>query len=400
MPISMIKTDKNDSIHLASKTKGDDLSIIIAGDLCPMGRSEEFFKIGNIEKLFSGILPTVRDSDLSIVNLECPLTKQWSPILKYGPHLRADPSCAKSIYEAGFNIVSLANNHILDMGEKGLIDTLAACNDAGLLSVGAGINLDHASELLYLEVKNKRIAILSVTEHEFSIAKTNSPGACPLDLINIFYQIKEAQQRSDFILVIVHCGNEYFELPSPGIVKKCHYLVDLGVNAIVCNHVHVPGGMEIYKDTPIIYFNGNFLFESDNEPDEWYKGFLVKFLISPITGTTVELVPYQQSKNDIGITLMDERERQLFLNNVSNLSNIISCPEDLLQKWMAFVNSKQIFYLSMLLNLSKVERKLLQFGLWPFWRLKRSDGIRLLNLFTCESHQELIISLLSEKFLN
>lgn len=380
---------------------GKDLSlpsIIMAGDLCPVGQSERLLSTGQGEQLFSGIIPLLHTADLSLVNLECPLTRQTTPILKSGPHLRADPACAEGIRSAGFDVVSLANNHILDMGAGGLVDTVNACAQAGLRTVGAGENLAQATHTLWIDVKGMRIAVLAFAENEFSIATPRSPGAWPVDPVSNYYQIKHATQEAEFVLVMLHGGNEYYELPSPSMVKLCRYFVDVGANAVLCNHVHVPGGIEIYEGVPIIYSSGNFLFEGKNEVDGWYKGFLVRLTTQPGTVVAMQLIPYWQSRNRVGVTLMDQGERRRFLANLANLSMVISDSAMLAEKWDQFVLSKREQYLASVLNLSKVERKMLRFGIWPFWRLKRSDGLRLLNLFSCEAHQEVVVSLLSSEF--
>ena len=373
-------------------------SIIIAGDLCPIGQCEKLLSTGQVEQLCPEIIQNLRAVDLAIVNLECPLTSQMAPIIKSGPHLRADPACARGIRAAGFEVVSLANNHIMDMGEGGLADTMAACTEAGLKTVGAGKNLAQAARPEWVDVKGVRVAILAFAENEFSIATPHSSGACPVDPLSNFHQITQAKQEADFVLVILHGGNEYYELPSPSLVKLCRYFVDLGAHAVICNHVHVPGGMEIHEGVPIIYSSGNFLFEWENEIDGWYKGFLVQLSIHSGAVDAVQLIPYWQSKNRVGVTLMDQGEKRQFLAEVANLSKVIANPDELNEKWDQFVQSKREQYLNSLFNLSKVERKMLRSGIWPFWRFKRSDAIRLLNLFACESHHNVIVSLLSTEF--
>jgi hypothetical protein len=373
-------------------------SIIVAGDLCPIGQSEKLLSTSQVELLFPGIVEALRTADLAIVNLECPLTYHRTSIVKSGPHLRADPSCAKGIHSAGFDVVSLANNHILDMGEKGLADTVAACRDTGMKTIGAGKNLADATCPLWLDVKGMRVAILAFAENEFSVATPHSAGAWPLDPVSNYYQVKQAKQKADFTLVMLHGGNEYYGLPSPNMVKICRYFVDLGANAVLCNHVHVPGGIEIYDGVPIIYSSGNFLFEWDNQVDEWYKGFLVQLTIQPSAVAAIRLIPYWQSKNGVGVKPMDQAEQQFFFTDITNLSMIITDPTWLEEKWDQFVHSRRRQYYNTLLNLSKVERILLRSGVWPFWRLSRSEGIRMLNLFSCESHHNVIVSLLANEF--
>lgn len=374
-------------------------SLIIAGDLCPMGQSERLLGNSQAGRLFDGITPLLQTADLSIVNLECPLTRQTKPIIKSGPHLRADPACAKGIRSAGFDIVSLSNNHILDMGAAGLKDTLIACTGAGLRTVGAGVNLVDATQPLVVDIQGTRVAILAFTENEFSIATSCSAGAWPVDPIDNTFQIRQVAPNADFVLVLLHGGNEHYALPNPGMVKLCRYLVDLGADAVVCNHVHAPSGIEIYERAPIIYSTGNLLFEWENQPAQWYKGYLTKLFIQPGAVAAVKLIPYWQSKDQPGVALMNHSEQREFFAHLSELAAVIADPAALRKEWDLFVRSKRIQYLSLILGLNRAERQMLRLGIGPFGRLGRSDGPGLLNLFTCESHRDLMISLLSSEFL-
>ena len=390
---------ENGYIRLLLEENNSLPSIIVAGDLCPMGKSEEFLSTSQVEWLFPGVIQTLQRADLAIVNLECPLTHHTTPIVKSGPHLKANPACAKGIRSAGFDVVSLANNHILDMGGKGLADTVAACTNAGLKTIGVGENLAKATCPLWIDVRSLKVAILAFAENEFSIATRHTPGAWPVDPLSNYYQIKQAKQKADFVLVLLHGGNEYYELPSPNLIKLCRYYVDLGVNAVICNHIHVPGCIEIYDGVPIIYSSGNFLFEANDAVDGWYKGFLVKLSIQSNAVVGIRLIPYWQSKDQVGVKLMEQSEQRQFLNHIFEISSLLADPAELVKKWDLFVNSKRIQYLSAVLGLNKVERQLLKFGIWPSWRLKRSARAGLLNLFTCEAHRDVMISLLSSEFM-
>jgi poly-gamma-glutamate synthesis protein (capsule biosynthesis protein) len=280
-----------------------------------------------------------------------------------------------------------------------LADTVAACTNAGLETVGVGESLAQATRPLWIEVKGIRLAILAFAENEFSIATPHSSGAWPVDPVNNFYQIKQAKQEAEFVLVMLHGGNEYYELPSPCMVKLCRYFVDVGADAVVCNHVHVPGGIEVYHGVPIVYSTGNFLFEGESKVDEWHQGFLVKLAIQPGAVVALQLIPYWQFKDQVGVRLMSHAEQGQFFAHLSEISSVIADPVALEEKWDRFVRSKRVQYLSSVLGLNRVERRLLRSGVWPFWRLRRSAGARLLNLFTCESHRDAMTSLLTSEFL-
>ena len=103
------------------------ISILITGDFCPHKRIEKEFLKGNYESIYNGFQKVANGCDLVITNLECPLTLSNNPIKKTGPNLKANPECIEGIKFGGFNVVTLANNHIMDYGKQGLSETISLC---------------------------------------------------------------------------------------------------------------------------------------------------------------------------------------------------------------------------------------------------------------------------------
>lgn len=128
--------------------------VLICGDLCPIGRNMPLFQAGDAKALLGDLLPEFDRADLTIVNLECPLIREESPIEKTGPNLGAPVDCVKGLKAMGIDVIGMANNHILDHGEQGLRNTIKVCREAGMRVVGAGENLADAGEILSLQVKD------------------------------------------------------------------------------------------------------------------------------------------------------------------------------------------------------------------------------------------------------
>ena len=377
----------------------DGINIILAGDFCPIGRIEKLCLNNEFEKIYGNALPILKDKDLSITNLECPLTNTLNPIKKTGPNLIADPKCIKGIKYADFDIVSLANNHVLDQDEKGLRNTLQICKESGLKTVGAGENLASAMRPLFVTIKDKKIAIINFAEHEFSIATPNSAGAAPLNPIKNYYQILEAKQASDIIIIIIHGGSEHYPLPSPRMVETYRFFADLGVTAIIGHHTHCPSGFEVYNGVPIFYSLGNFIFDwKDKMLKSWYEGYFIKLTIANNKVTNIVLTPYYQCKNKPGLQLMDEDESTEFLERIEGYSNIIQDSELLEKKWLSFCKSHRVNYLSMLLPLNIFQRQLLKRNLLPEFFFKKKRLITLLNLFRCEAHKDVAVEIIKQEF--
>lgn len=136
-----------------------------------------------------------------------------------GPALKASPATAKALGNAGFTVVGLANNHVLDYGPEGLKDTIDACASLGLSVIGAGMDLACAQEPFFAQVSGVKVAIVAVAEPEFSQAKDDSAGAAPADPVDNYRQIILARQGADIVIVTLHGGNEYFPYPRPGLRK-------------------------------------------------------------------------------------------------------------------------------------------------------------------------------------
>lgn len=163
-----------------------------------------------------------------------------------GQHAAVD-----AVKYAGFDVCTLANNHILDYGTTCCLDTKRLLEEDGIKTVGIGENLSRAADILYLKKENETLAIINCCEHEFSIATEETAGANPLNPIQQYYKIQEARQSADYVLVIVHGGHEYYQLPSPRMKETYRFFIDAGADAVINHHQHCYSGYEEYKGKPI-----------------------------------------------------------------------------------------------------------------------------------------------------
>lgn len=366
-------------------------TLLVAGDVSATGRVEEPLSGGAAVPVWGDLGPIVRAADFSIVNVECPLTRRPEPIRKVGPHLWGPPEAAGGIRAAGFDAAGLANNHILDAGPLGVMDTVAACEGAGLAWVGAGRDLTQATQPLSTTVNGLQLCVLAVAENEFSTTRGTAPGAWPFDVIDNSRQIETASRSSDFVLVTVHGGVESYALPTPALQKACRFFVERGADAVVCHHSHVAGGYEWYRDRPIVYGTGNLLFDwGDRAEEEWCLGYAVSLTITPHRVEELRLVPYRQDAAVPLVSLLVGEEREAFLDHIASLSATLLDPEELDAAWGDLCRRRIPATLGGLLCLTKTERRLLSRGLLPtVWLRVSGDRLaRLQNLFTCESHYE------------
>ena len=268
--------------------------ILIAGDFVPLDRVKEQIESGNYS-CFEEVKPIVQSADYSIINFESPVVEHDAiPIVKYGPNLKCSAKGLEAVKWAGFSCVTLANNHFLDYGGIGVVDTLDKSRSIGIDIVGGGKNLEEAAAVLYKYVGGQRLAIINVCENEFSIASPDSPGSNPLDPVRQYYTIQEAKNNADRVLVIVHGGHELFQLPSPRMVSTYRYFIDVGADAVVNHHQHCYSGYEVYKGKPIFYGLGNFCFDHKGQRNSiWNEGYMVTIdFSSKVASFTIH--PYRQ----------------------------------------------------------------------------------------------------------
>lgn len=377
------------------------IQILIGGDLCPIGVNLPYFLEGDAEAIFHDLLPDFKESDFSVINLECPLINEPAPIAKYGLVLGIESECIKTFKKAGISALCLGNNHIMDHGERGLITTLEKCMEAGIPTVGAGRNLDEARQMLVRNIKGIRIGVLSVAEHEFSIAQKDFWGANPLDIADFVRNIRENRDKFDYLIVLFHGGNEFYPYPSPRLMDTCRFMAEMGANAVIVQHTHFPGCYEKFNGAYIVYGQGNFIFDKNKKPgDNWNRGFLVKLLISDKNAHSMELLPYVQSEGGAGAVKLAGPEAKKFLKEIQERSSRLSDEVFIKKEWLRFCNTNRSSFFMKLLPGFMNNRIISKLNsMVPFAEHLYSEKhlLRMENLINCESHREVIQTILEEK---
>lgn len=301
------------------------MKILVAGDFCPHNRVAGLIEEGQFDKIWNDVPSFTKNADYCILNLECPIVEhQAAPIVKCGPNLKCSSKVVDAIKFAGFDCVTLANNHFYDYGEVGVKDTLRSLQIKGIDYVGGGVNSKDASKTLLKKVDGKKIAIINCCEHEFSIATKVSGGANPLNIVKQVRAISQAKREADIVIVIIHGGVEHFWLPTDRMKDTYRFFVDAGADAVINHHQHCYSGYEIYNNKPIFYGLGNFCFDWNNENEHWSTGFFVNLVFTGAS-VEVELHPYRQCyKDDIGVRLFNEEECGFFNKQIIKYNDIIA----------------------------------------------------------------------------
>lgn len=171
--------------------------ILLSGDFASTDRVAKLLDGGRFDELLLEIEPIINSVDFSVVNLECPVVEgDVKKLEKNGPNLKCSAKVVDALKWCGFQMATLANNHIYDYGEEGLWQTVETLTSRGLDYVGVGKTPEDASTISYKQIKNKTVAFINACEHEFSIVTDIHSGANPLNPIQQFYAIKEAKNQS------------------------------------------------------------------------------------------------------------------------------------------------------------------------------------------------------------
>lgn len=170
------------------------------------------------------------------------------------------------VKEMRFDVVSLANNHVWDLGEEGLRNTIKVLKEKGIKYCGAGLNIEEASQPAIIEKDGLKIAILAYCMYGnkylgyVELAGENKAGINPLDIEKVVKDIKVAKLKYDKVIVMPHWGREYQYEPLPECVTMAKRMVEAGADAVLGSHTHQMQPLITYKKTPICFSMGNFLF--------------------------------------------------------------------------------------------------------------------------------------------
>ena len=249
----------------------DDVSIAVTGDVMFGRKMPAVLDSG--ESPFRFVENVTKNADVLLVNFENPVTTS-SYAVKGDVPLKANPKYTYLLANANDNVVaSQANNHALDYGEAGLNESIKNLKDAGIYAIGAGNNINEASQPVTIESGDRKITILNYMDadnfREYSgvmdPATANSSGYSAYDTELAQRQVQEARENgSSIIIAYLHYGNEYSRSPNENQIKISHELINDGADIVIGSHTHVTQGVEMYNGKPIFYNLGNFIFDQSN----------------------------------------------------------------------------------------------------------------------------------------
>ena len=206
--------------------------------------------------LLEHVRDELRAADVAFCNLECPLSDE-------GPHdadnlcFRAPPGTAKVLTDGGFDIVSLANNHTLNAGRAGVLNTMQTLRDAGVQYCGLARDREQAADPVYLDANGLRLGFMAFSDLDAfgAYSRVGTDGKAHAR------RLRKAKEACDLLVVSYHWGEEYMSRPTTRQRKLAHLAVDAGADLVLGHHPHVLQGVELRRGAVILYSMGNFIFD-------------------------------------------------------------------------------------------------------------------------------------------
>ena len=248
---------------------GDTLTIAFTGDILLDRGVRQQIERNGIESIFDARADSVfRCSDMVVGNLECPATTLNTPMMKKFV-FRAEPEWLEALRAHGFTHLNLANNHSVDQGRRGLVDTWRNVERYGMTAVGVGNTMAEAAQPVLLADYPRKVWLIAslqlALEHFPYLPEAPSVNQESIDSLVVRIRALRAEDSTAVILVSLHWGQEHTLEPTPMQRSAARRLIDAGADVLICHHTHTLQTIEQYHGKPIYYSLGNFIFDQDRD---------------------------------------------------------------------------------------------------------------------------------------
>jgi len=278
-----------------SAKEGDgQLTLVFAGDIM-LAR-----QIGNImeekndwQHPFYYVRNIIADADIAFANLESVIATTGTSVGSIYS-FRADPRSLKGLSYAGFDVLSVANNHAWDYGPDALKESLLFLKSSGIDYVGGGFDYEEAHNPVIKEIDGTKIAYIGYTNliPRGVTTQSSKPALAYLDLEQTLLDIDHIQKEADIVIVSLHWGEEYQTHSNELQQRIGRALINAGANIIIGHHPHVPQEVERYNGGYIAYSVGNLIFDQ-NFGEGTERGLVVRAIVEGDRVSALEEIPVQ-----------------------------------------------------------------------------------------------------------
>ncbi|HJH27246.1 MAG TPA: poly-gamma-glutamate biosynthesis protein [Methanophagales archaeon] len=290
------------------------------------------FGVGSTIKKYGSkfIFEKIKDElsgDIVFGNLESVLSDKNKNIFSINSmSLRGDPKSAEGLKYAGFNILSLANNHSLEHGYEALYDTIDLLNNNDIIPLGICRKKEIARKPAVFNIKNKKIAFLG-----YCLRPDKTAYRSIKNKEEILEDIEKIKRNVDYIILSLHWGDEFVQIPAPWQIDFAHNLIDNGASIILGHHPHVLQGIEEYNGGIIAYSLGNFVFDMWQRKER--ESVILKCILSENGEINKELIP---------VFINESYQSEVLYDNTNNpLSKIDMLSLDLINGYLSNIDEKE-----------------------------------------------------------
>ena len=240
-------------------------TVVLTGDILLDRGVREAIEHRGADHLFSeGVDSVLRSAQVVVGNLECPATTVKAPVFKRYI-FRGEPEWLTTLKQHGYTHLNLANNHSIDQGREGLMDTRQNIVQTGMVPIGAGRNMQEAAEPVLLTCEPRHVwlvASLRLALENYSYLP-DKPCVSQEPMDSLLMRVSRLRQSDPKAVIIVslHWGGEHTLQPVPRQRLEAHSLIDAGADVLVCHHTHTLQTIEDYRGHKIYYSIGNFIFD-------------------------------------------------------------------------------------------------------------------------------------------
>lgn len=272
---------------------GGQVKLTFVGDVLLASKVEDILKQKGFDYPYSNVKDFLSKPDYTIANLETPITTRGTVQTKDYVY-RSSPSALPALKASGIDLVNLANNHVMDYGTEGLLDTMNALDQEGVKRIGAGKDLEEAYKPVIVEKEGVKIAFFGFSRVVPEASWKAGPGH-PGVAETYSYKppveaIQKAKESADLVVVVAHWGVERSDHPDKYQTELAHRYIDAGADLVVGGHPHVLQGFEQYKGKWIAYSLGNFIFTTNDNPKTW-ETVILEAACSKDKQCSIHLVP-------------------------------------------------------------------------------------------------------------
>ena len=270
------------------------LTVVLTGDILLDRGVRQVIERRGANHLFSpGVDSVLCSAQVVVGNLECPATKIEAPVFKRFI-FRGEPEWLQTLHRHGFTHLNLANNHSIDQGREGLMDTRRNIQRAGMVPIGAGATMNEAVQPVLLAESPRRVYLVPslrlALENYAYLPDQPCVSQEPMDsLLERVRMLKRADSTA-IVIVSLHWGGEHTLQPVPRQRVEAHQLIMAGADVIVCHHTHTLQTIEEFRGKKIYYSIGNFIFDQAKPLNS--RACMVRLNIKR-DGFTVETVPIE-----------------------------------------------------------------------------------------------------------